>query len=257
MKKREQDSDTHRESKNEWRKRGSGRDGLRRKRETEGREFPGGPVVRAWCFLCWGLGLIPGQGTKIPQVVRCVQSEKERKKSKGQTSQKKSGGTRRLSGVGIFLCGMTHLGNWERDRSPRNFLSRNSSILNKMVHYYIDFRNTLLNTRESQVIFLIFENCKWIRDSSSAMYQGRCQGLLLPQTFPCSIIYFKQGFPTWVAYSMSGILARLWAPWGPEYVSVFLNMCLQSCTVILTLITWGYIKFHKWRAQSSTRLPSL
>ena len=233
MKKREQDSDTHRESENEWRKRGSGRDGLRRKRETEGREFPGGPVVRAWCFLCWGLGLIPGQGTKIPQVVRCGQSEKERKKRKGQTSQKKSGGT------------------------PRNFLSRNSSILNKMLHYYIEFRNNLLNTHESQVIFLIFENCKWIRDSSSAMYQGRCQGLLLPQTPPCFIIYFKQGFPMWVAYSMSGILARLWAPWGPEYVPVFLNMCLQSCTVILTLITGGYIKFHRWRAQSSTRLPSL
>ena len=168
-----------------------GGDGLRRKRETEGREFSGGPVVGAWCFLCWGLGLIPGQGTKIPQVVQCGQSKKERKKRKGQTSQKKSGKTRRLSGVGIFLCGMTHLGKWERGRSPRNFLSRNCSILNKMLHDYIHFRNNLLNTCEGQVIFLIFANCKWIRDSSTAMYLGRCQGLLLPQTPPCSIIYFK------------------------------------------------------------------
>ena len=28
-------------------------------------EFPGGPVVRTWCFYCCGPGSIPGQGTKI------------------------------------------------------------------------------------------------------------------------------------------------------------------------------------------------
>lgn len=60
-----------------------------------------------------------------------------------------------------------------------------------MLHDYIHFRNNLLNTCEGQVIFLIFANYKWIRDSSTAMYLGRCQGLLLPQTPPCSIIYFK------------------------------------------------------------------
>lgn len=26
-------------------------------------EFPGGPVVRTWCFHCWG----PSWGTMIPQ----------------------------------------------------------------------------------------------------------------------------------------------------------------------------------------------
>ena len=31
------------------------------------REFPGSPVVRTWHFHCQGLGLIPGQGTKILQ----------------------------------------------------------------------------------------------------------------------------------------------------------------------------------------------
>lgn len=29
-------------------------------------EFSGGPGVRTWCVHCHGLGLIPGQGTKIP-----------------------------------------------------------------------------------------------------------------------------------------------------------------------------------------------
>ena len=29
-------------------------------------EFPGGPVVRTQCVHCYGMGSIPGQGTKIP-----------------------------------------------------------------------------------------------------------------------------------------------------------------------------------------------
>ena len=33
------------------------------------REFPGGPMVRALCFHCQGLGSIPVWGTKIPQAV--------------------------------------------------------------------------------------------------------------------------------------------------------------------------------------------
>ena len=32
-------------------------------------KYPGGPVVRTQCFHCWGLGSIPGEGTKILQVV--------------------------------------------------------------------------------------------------------------------------------------------------------------------------------------------
>ena len=35
--------------------------------EEKPQEFPGGPVVRIWCFLCHGLGSIPDQGTKILQ----------------------------------------------------------------------------------------------------------------------------------------------------------------------------------------------
>ena len=34
------------------------------------REFPDGPVFRIWHFQCWGPGSIPGQGTKIPQVMQ-------------------------------------------------------------------------------------------------------------------------------------------------------------------------------------------
>ena len=30
------------------------------------REFPGHPLVRTWCFHCWGPGSIPGGGTKNP-----------------------------------------------------------------------------------------------------------------------------------------------------------------------------------------------
>ena len=40
-------------------------------------EFPGGPVTMTWHFHCHGLGLIPGQGTKIPQVTRHEQSGEE------------------------------------------------------------------------------------------------------------------------------------------------------------------------------------
>ena len=32
--------------------------------------FPGGPVVRIWCFQCPGRGSVPGQGTKILQAVQ-------------------------------------------------------------------------------------------------------------------------------------------------------------------------------------------
>ena len=40
---------------------------------TNSREFPGGPVVRTRCFHFWGLGSIPGWGTKILQAVRLGQ----------------------------------------------------------------------------------------------------------------------------------------------------------------------------------------
>ena len=34
-------------------------------------EFPGSPVVRTLSFQCWGLGSIPGQGTKILYAAWC------------------------------------------------------------------------------------------------------------------------------------------------------------------------------------------
>ena len=47
--------------------------------ERGGREFPGGLVVRIWCFHCWGPGSIPGRGTEIPQVMH-RKRRKERKR---------------------------------------------------------------------------------------------------------------------------------------------------------------------------------
>ena len=41
------------------------------------REFPGGPVVRTWCFHCCGLGSMPGQGTEILQATWHGQKKKE------------------------------------------------------------------------------------------------------------------------------------------------------------------------------------
>ena len=38
-------------------------------------EFPGGPVGKTWCVFCWGLGSVPGQGTKIPQVAQHSQNK--------------------------------------------------------------------------------------------------------------------------------------------------------------------------------------
>ena len=38
-------------------------------------EFPGSPMVRAWCFHCQSLGSISGQGTKIPQGAWCGQKK--------------------------------------------------------------------------------------------------------------------------------------------------------------------------------------
>ena len=42
--------------------------------------FPGGLVVRIWCFHCRGPGLIPDRGTEILQATR--HSQKKKKKAK-------------------------------------------------------------------------------------------------------------------------------------------------------------------------------
>ena len=48
----------------------------------EEREFPGGPVVRTWCFHCHDLSSTPGGGTEILQATCCGQNflEKEAEK---------------------------------------------------------------------------------------------------------------------------------------------------------------------------------
>ena len=42
------------------------------------RDFPGGPVVKTPCFH-WGVGSIPGRGTKIPHATRHGQEKKKKK----------------------------------------------------------------------------------------------------------------------------------------------------------------------------------
>ena len=42
------------------------------------REFPGGPVVKTWCFHCQGLGSIPGQGTKTLQAMQYGHKKREK-----------------------------------------------------------------------------------------------------------------------------------------------------------------------------------
>ena len=43
------------------------------------KECLGGSVVRTQCLHCRGPGLIPVQGTKIPQAMQCSQKKKKKK----------------------------------------------------------------------------------------------------------------------------------------------------------------------------------
>ena len=38
--------------------------------------FPGGPVVKTPCFQSWGVGSLPGQGTRVPHATWCGQKKK-------------------------------------------------------------------------------------------------------------------------------------------------------------------------------------
>ena len=49
------------------------------------KEFSGSPVVRLHASMAGGTSVIPGGGTRIPQVVRC-----RKKKKKEMTMKKKS-----------------------------------------------------------------------------------------------------------------------------------------------------------------------
>ena len=46
--------------------------------EYEKKDFPGCPVVRTLCFQNKGVGLIPGQGTKIPHAEEHCQKIKNK-----------------------------------------------------------------------------------------------------------------------------------------------------------------------------------
>ena len=56
---------------------------------AQGRDFPGGPVVRALRFHCRGLGSNPGRGTKILQAER--HSQKKKKKKRHQEDSREEG----------------------------------------------------------------------------------------------------------------------------------------------------------------------
>ena len=53
-------------------------------------------MVRTRCFHCWGLGSIPGQGTKIPQAVWHGKKErKKERKKEGREGGSRDGGKER------------------------------------------------------------------------------------------------------------------------------------------------------------------
>jgi len=53
---------------------------IKKERRRSQEEFPGGPVARTRHFHCYGLGSVPGVGTKILQASRCGQKQKKKKK---------------------------------------------------------------------------------------------------------------------------------------------------------------------------------
>lgn len=62
----------------------------REERKKERGEFPGGLVVGIQHLLCWGLGLIPGLGTKISHQGAAHQGqERERERGQNMKRQKK------------------------------------------------------------------------------------------------------------------------------------------------------------------------
>ena len=53
-----------------------------RKEKKSQREFPGGLVVRTWCFPGYGPGSISGLGTEIPHEATTADDGRKRKKKK-------------------------------------------------------------------------------------------------------------------------------------------------------------------------------
>ena len=83
-------------------------------KNKENREFPDGPVVRSWCFLCCGLGLIPVWGTQIPQAMKHGQKKKkkEEEKVKKQANKVKKGAQREKTNIKPCRTGLIHLLNF-------------------------------------------------------------------------------------------------------------------------------------------------
>ena len=52
------------------------------------REFPGGLVVRIWCFYCCSLDSIPGLGTEIKNTSSHYMPQPKRKKKKERKKKK-------------------------------------------------------------------------------------------------------------------------------------------------------------------------
>ena len=67
-------------------------------------DFPHCPVVRTPCFYCWGLGSIPGRGTKKdPRDVQC--GKKKKKNLNGKNTRKNY--TREILMTQITMMAMT------------------------------------------------------------------------------------------------------------------------------------------------------
>ena len=57
---------------------------LERKAKLAG--LPGGPLVKASCFKCRGMGSVPSWGTKILQACQCGQKKRKKTKRENKTS---------------------------------------------------------------------------------------------------------------------------------------------------------------------------
>ena len=94
--------------------------------EGKEKQRAGNSLVVQWLGLdaffagAWAWSLVRElRSHKLCDVAKVKKKERKEKGRQAKRSQEEQGGSQ---GGEIFLCGMTHLGNWERYCSPRNFL---------------------------------------------------------------------------------------------------------------------------------------
>ena len=82
-------------------------------KNKEYREFPDGPVVRSWCFLCCGLGLaLFGELRSHKLWSMAKKKKKEEEKVKKQANKVKKGAQREKTNIKPCRTGLIHLLNF-------------------------------------------------------------------------------------------------------------------------------------------------